>query len=220
MGGGFHGPPFASSRSPSGLVTGRSRGPPGRTPASTVGSRRSAPGLPHTAEGTERSVSVSTNGPVAQRPLDHPARRKGHIWFHVEGVCWTGQQAVGKGSPDAEATGGGLSGRREAREQQGLVATGVLTPHTPATHLIGLPAHRWSSDPGKREWVLMREPHMMWVPGPIPSPGTGNAGQGHPGRYKTIRIQGSEVRKHFQTFMGLRGSDHCKILLPTNIWAL
>lgn len=121
---------------------------------------------------------------------------------------------MGRGSPDAEAAGGGLSGRREAREQRGPVAASMLTPQTPATRLIGLPAHRWGSDPGKRDWLFMREPHMMWASGPIPSPGTGNAGQGHPGGYKTIRIQGSEVRKHFQTFMGLRGSDHCKNLIP------
>ena len=164
-----------------------------RPPPARYGAGALPRGLPHTDEGTERSVSIATNGPVAQRPLDHPARRKGHIWFHVEGVCWTGQQAVGRGSPDAEAAGGGLSGRWEAREQQGLVAAGVLTPHTPATRLIGLLTHRWGSDPGKREWVFMREPHMMWASGPIPSPGTGNAGQGHPGRCKTIRIQGSEV---------------------------
>lgn len=152
------GPPFASSSSPSGLVTGRSRGLPGKTPTSTVGSTRSALRTLHLAAGTERTASVRTNGLVAQHLLDHPARRKGHVWFHAEGVCWTGQQAVGRGSPDAEA-GGGAVWQAGGQGAAGPGGCRRADPTDPATRLIGLPDHRWGS--GADKGVCVRTSYDM-----------------------------------------------------------
>lgn len=76
------------------------------------------------AAGTESDCERQDERPGGSALLDHPARRKGHVWFHAEGVCWTGQQAVGREAQMlrlAEV----LSGRQEAREQQDLVAAGV-----------------------------------------------------------------------------------------------
>lgn len=129
LGGGLHGPPFASSSSPSGLVTGRSRGLPGKTPTSTAGSTRSALRTLHLAAGTERTASVRTNGLVAQHLLDHPARQKGHVWFQRVSAGLDSRQWGGEAQMLRLAEV--LSGRQEAREQQDLVAAGVLTPQTP-----------------------------------------------------------------------------------------